>query len=234
MILVYTSEEKIINRLLTVFSKASRFVELERADSIERAVIAMNKKTVDCFIVVEQRIKNGVLPGVKLIDIIRKTEVYRFTPVIYISDIPDPFGKVSNTYQLFAYLDSAFDPAYSKEIFHTAASYKTRIENSRFHMCVDGVTHLIRTEDIEYVRLEAHTLTVVCCNFMKLSARSRDNLEGIMRKLGSRDFVRCSRSYLCNVRYVEWIDKSNMYIGMNSGDRLKVGRNYKKNLIEKL
>ena len=62
MFLVFTSDEKIIKRLMIIFSKDSRSIELERADSIERAVIAMNKNTVDCFIVVEQRIKASIIP----------------------------------------------------------------------------------------------------------------------------------------------------------------------------
>ena len=233
MILIFTSDDKMYMRLLSVLSKDAKPVDIERAEDIGSAIRVMSRRTVDCFIVVEQR-KNGILDGVRLIDTIRNAKIYRFTPVIYISEIPDTFGNVSNTYQLFAYLDRGFDPASSKDIFFNAASYRTIRENNRLNVCVEGIIHLLKTDEIEFVRSDGHKTTICCSNSRKLTTRSFDNLDSVMKILDSHDFVRCSRNSLCNVRYIKWIDRTNLYIGMDSGERLKLGGKYKKELIDKL
>ncbi len=234
MTLIITSDSSMLSKLEEVLGECGFHVEIVRAYSVEEAVVITCSRTVDCFIVVEQRVKNGLLSGIKFIDSIRKTDIYRFTPIIYISAIPDPFGKVSNTYQLFAYLDRGFDPALSRDIFHTAASHRTRKENLRLGVCVEGVTHLVRTDEIEYISSQGHSFIIGCTNHKRLHAKGFDNLDCLMNHLDSSDFVRCSKSSLCNLKHVEWMDNSNMFIGLGSGERLKVGRIYKKQLVERL
>ncbi|MBR4514486.1 MAG: LytTR family transcriptional regulator [Lachnospiraceae bacterium] len=233
MVLILTSDDKMFGKLQIILSKSVKPVDIRRVCEPQYAFGVMGLRTIDCFIVVENRLASGRPPeGVKFIEIIRKTDTYRFTPVIYISEIPDAFGVISNTYLLSAYLDSGFDPVVAESIILTAASHRTRRENRRLFVFAEGVIYLPKTEEIEYVRSDGHCFIIGCCDKECLVTRSFKNLDEVLVALDSGDFVKCSKNALCNVRHIKCIDRSNNIIRMDCGEMLKVGRIYKEKLIE--
>ena len=91
----------------------------------------------------------------------------------------------------------------------------------------DGtVTRLLDAAEIAYVEVRQHDLLYNLCGGDGKTEiiKNRGSMQEIAEQLTPYGFVRCSASYLVNLRCITAVSRMNVYIG---GAALPIGRTYK-------
>lgn len=91
----------------------------------------------------------------------------------------------------------------------------------------DGtVTRLLDAAEIAYVEVRQHDLLYNLCGGDGKAEiiKNRGSMQEIAAQLTPYGFVRCSASYLVNLRCITAVSRMNVYIG---GAALPIGRTYK-------
>lgn len=137
--------------------------------------------------------------------------------IIFLSSYPD---KVFESFEVnaFRFLVKPID----REKFDEAMDsfLESEKDNHIINVSVDGVTQFINENRIIYIMAEEK------CSLIHISGEAdlecREMLSALGHKLTEKDFYRCSRSYMVNLRYV--IGNDHKYVFLNDGSRVPLRR----------
>lgn len=167
--------------------------------------------------------------GIDLAKLIRKHEATAY--IIFISAYRE--------YSLMAYKAKTFDfllkPFNLKEfescIINLFKDYENVMKrnNPTISIKSGSIMHVIDVYDIFYVEKFRN---IAVFHTKKGIVQGYETLENMQLKLERYDFYRCHRSYLINLKYVDYIILDKDLVYMKNGDMVYVSRNYKKGLVE--
>lgn len=82
----------------------------------------------------------------------------------------------------------------------------------------DSGLKVIQIRDIHYVEIQGHTAWLHTENGVLTTRRGLDELE---QEIAHEDFLRCHRSFLVNMNYIQWMEKN--AFRMRSGEIVPIG-----------
>jgi DNA-binding LytR/AlgR family response regulator len=109
-----------------------------------------------------------------------------------------------------------------------AISRTTRLTDQYIQIKTDGGLHRVRITAIQYLETDGHYVIYHTTNG---NFAEYGTLKDAESKIGRPQFVRCNRSFLVNLRYVDSICKNSVFVG---GAELDISRPQKKAFLSAL
>jgi len=178
---------------------------------------------------VELDISDETRNGIELAKYIRSLEKYMFTPIIFITSIPEKIQIALHETHCFDYI---LKP-YSEESLYKSLKLVTKSPNileNNFSFCdIHGIHIRIKENTILYCESNGHLVHIhTASSEYTTSDRSLDSFK---EKLDSY-FFRCHKKFIINMNFATQYDKTNRYV-MIEKHSIPVGRAYKQSFEER-
>lgn len=175
---------------------------------------------------------NGDTSGLKFAQELRNHFRYTFTPIIFLTTLEDPSNEAMHTFHCFDYLEKPFPPEKVADIVGKALGFfQIQEYDTPITMRKDGILYVIYPEDIIYVDVSHHVLSI----HMKDDVLSIPNrtLKQFLKEIKCDGFIQCSRCLVVNTRYVDSIDSVNYYLKLKESDiTVEISRFYLNKILE--
>lgn len=225
----YAAEE-LKNIILTVDQSLKVFV----CPNDKEARKVAEEEDIAVFIVdimLEDGRKDDV-SGLEFVDDIRKTNMYKYSPVIFITALSDPRLYAYEKLHCYQYMEKPFQVEEVKEMVRQALEMSDRYEKETY-ICLRDSNTIIeqKVSDIIYVECKGRKLTIVtvegtCSLYYKTIA-------DVKRNLMDHNLFQCNRSTLVNRKYIWKIDMDKGEIRLKNGNGvLTFGRVYKQRISQ--
>lgn len=174
--------------------------------------------------------------GLELAKKIRNIHNYKFTPIVFITAIPTREMIAFKEIHCYDYIIKPFDKKRVRDVFETIINHGiNRDEEVILKLTQKTHTYILKQDDILYLESELKKIKIATINeTLKIS---RHTLKGLHKEL-TKDFIRCHRGFIVNIKHIKQVDLSRNLIflnNLNSNDvPIPLGRNYKNNLKDKL
>lgn len=191
---------------------------------------------IDLFlidIILDNEVHNDV-SGIVFADKMRQQERYKFVPMIFVTALEDQMMTAFHKLHCYGYIEKPFDFGKVREIIREALQYPIRNEreNQYFYYRKDGILYSIETDRIVFAESYMRVLSIhLPDETVKIPYMSCSSL---LENLNSQDFLQYSRNGILNRKYIDYVDETNRYIRMKSGDVLEIGRVLKKRFMQEL
>lgn len=201
----------------------------------DKAYSITMKKSIDVFLVdiILHPERTGDQSGAVFAQNIRNIERYFFTPIIFITTLYDTKMCMFSAVQCFGFVEKPFDIEKTKKMIAKAMRYHTNeLEEKSYIFHTEGLLGSVLVNDILFIESRNH----------KLHMRTKKDdviipyksCKQILEELDSDDFVKCNRSTIVNMRYIERIDSPGRYIYLKgSDDILEIGPVMKKYFLDR-
>ncbi|MBD5135310.1 MAG: response regulator transcription factor [Lachnospiraceae bacterium] len=209
-----------------VFSTAER----------EKAYKIAMEHDIDLFMVdiVLNQADKGDVSGLIFAESIRKTNIYKFTPLVFITSIEDPKLYAYEKLHCYGYISKPYDVRETKSIVSGALEFRNSVDSDKsIYFKKNGVLYPKKLKDIVYFKSTSGKMLIKTVDdelelFYKTSTQILDELD-------SDDFIRCNRNIIVNKSFVYSIDSANKYITLKNGyGVLEIGGKLKKDFINSI
>lgn len=227
-IVIAESEQNICIDLNNIIKSIDDTQEVFMTGYAEKVLeYAADKKTDAFFLDIQLKDYSGL----KLAELLREMECYKFTPIVFITDACNMALEAFMKVHCYDYIIKPFAINEAKEIFETIINYgiKKATEKRVLKIKQKNYTHLIYTEDIIYIESQDRKLTIKTNN--KKGIYSTYTLNQIIGELPEH-FIRCHKSYVVNKNHIKEIDRRRRIINFKlTEESVPYGRKYKDNLF---
>ena len=168
--------------------------------------------------------------GLLLGKYIRSIHHYRYTPIIYVTSIPEKIQEALSETECFYYV---LKPYLKEDILRCLENvlHSPLVKDSSFTFenFWGGRVTLPENQILYFCpgshrRIEVHTAE----GAYDTAQYTLNDLEQLLR----HDFIRCHRKYLVNIKKIKKYEKSLQRISLDNGAYIPVGRAYKTNLTK--
>ncbi len=175
----------------------------------------------------------GDVSGLELAEKIRGIEIYKFTPIIFISSLTDPKMYTYSTLHSYKYIEKPFSLEETKNTIKEALNYKNGRECEKYHYFRrDGILFIVKEEEIVYI--ESKLRRMFLCTTKETIDLPYRTCSDILEGLRGDNFVKCNRGTIVNKNYIANIDFTRRYIKLRDGyGVLSIGKKYLKELVDK-
>lgn len=194
------------------------------------------EEEIDLFIV--DIVLNGGaeydVSGVVIVDKLRQTKRYEYTPVIFITSLVDEALNAFHKLHCFDYIEKPFEHERVSKII--SAALKAPIGDDRerevLYYRKEGVLYALNVDRIIY--LETSFRSVMIYTLDETVELPRASLKHLMEDLPRKYFIKCSRNAAVNRRFIEYADRVNQLVKLRNGKRVKIGGKMKKGFFDEL
>lgn len=168
--------------------------------------------------------------GYTLAEEIRKNTPYFKTPLLFLTAVSDDYCYALSNFHCYNYISK---PYTKKDILfqlHQLLLTGYLEKNSILFADTNRIQHQIFIDDIYYIEVQSHTLTLHTKNGTFFTREY--SLDTIALELGT-SFLRCHKKLLINKQHLSNFDKTTQLVTV-LGQKLPVGRTYLKQLDEYL
>ena len=191
---------------------------------------------IDLFLIdimLDSKVQNDV-SGIVFADKMRQQEQYKFVPMIFITALEDQAMIAFHKLHCYEYIEKPFDFNKVKKTIAEALQYPHRgeCEKKYFYYRKDGILYSIENSRIVFAESHLRILSI----HLEDETIEIPNMacKTLLDKLNNREFIQYSRKGILNRKYIDYVDETNRYIRMKSGDVLEIGRVLKKHFIQEL
>lgn len=223
----YAAEE-LKNIILTVDQSLNVFV----CGTDQEARRAAKEEEIAVFIVdiILKTDKDDDVSGLEFIEDIRKENLYKFSPVIFISALSDPRLYAYEKLHCYQFMEKPFQVKEVRETIRQALEMSDRYEKETY-ICLKDSNTIVeqKISDIIYMECKGRKLTVVTVDgSFSLYYKT---ISEIKRNLLENNLFQCNRSTLVNRKYIWKIDMDKGEIRLKNGKGLLTfGRVYKQKI----
>lgn len=236
MLTVLIVEDNIIQltAIETILKNNFNDIRVLKAADYSTALSFIQTEQIQLFLLdIELDIYNPQADGIELGQYIRTLKSHEFTPILFITSIPDKISDALNKVHCYNYI---LKPYSAEDLIHsinTLIGSPFITEQPLRLKDLNGIHFNVNIEDILHVTTSKKTLiiTTTLTNY-----KTRDlSLEQLLKKLPNI-FIQCHRSHIINLSKVTQYDKTLRFIALNNNTStsIPVGKIYKKILEEKL
>lgn len=235
-ILILEDNEVCRNTLETIIKLIDDSVKIYTIyDTREAYKLAMENQ-IDMFlidIILDTSIPDDT-SGLIFAENMRKTDRYKFVPMIFITALEDPQLYAFKELHCYGYLHKPFVEKEIKELIIKALEYKNPSDDSRnIYFRKNGIFYSKKLRDIVYIESRTGKM------FIKTTDDELEifykSINSVLKDLDSVDFVKCSRSVIVNKNYIDMIDGTNRYIHLkNNYGTLEIGTIMKKRFLSEV
>lgn len=235
-ILILEDNEEHRKTLITLINGLKKEIQVFSTGRVEEAYGFVLEKDISLFLIdiILNNKKGNDVSGLKFADTIRKIPNYKFTPLIFITSLEDPRLYAYRNIHCYGYIEKPFRPIEVTDLVNQALLFpvhKADTENMYFR--VDGIVYAVNSKDIVYLESSRRKVIVNTVN-EKITIKNKTMTE-VMRELNSKNFVQCSRFFVVNKTYIEYIDYVNRYIKIRECEKaIEIGASMKKRVKNEL
>lgn len=172
--------------------------------------------------------------GMVFADNIRKIERYSFTPIIFITSLVDQEMSAFHRLHCFDYIEKPFNMEQVEELIEKALQIPVGDDKQQevVYYKKDGVLFALVVDEVKYIETHFRNI-VVYMTEEEINVPYSSNRQFI-RDLPRRYFVQCNRNVILNKKYIEYVDKPNLYVKIRKDKQIKIGGKMKKRFFEEL
>lgn len=200
------------------------------AETYESAVKLLKEHNIQIFLLDVELDKIQLnLNGIELAKEIRQMEQYMFTPIIFITSIPEKIQSALHETHCFDYILKPYTQDSLYKSLNLVIKSPNIVQKS-FSFCdIQGIHVRIKENDILFCESNGHLVHIHTATSEYITSdRSLDNF----REKLSPIFFRCHKKYIINMSYADLYDKTNRFV-MIRNHSIPVGRSYKQNFEER-
>lgn len=228
-------EDNIIqaNALKTIISKQLNYT-VHIAVSYDAALILLKEISFDIFLVdIELDVKHPDLnTGIDLSYMIRKNKSNEFSPIIFITSIPNRIEEAINNIHCYNYLIKPYSSEDVIKVLKNLSSSPLVEQKPLSLQDNSGVYSRFPLNEILYISSLRKIITI----HMKGTnyETSRYSLKKLMEML-PKNFVQCHKQYIISIDKISHYDRSNQAVNLiNVSTPIPVGRKYKNDFEERI
>ncbi len=168
----------------------------------------------------------------KLARELREIELYKFTPIVFITAVPTRELEAFRQIHCYEYIIKPFEDDEVKEIVETIITHSIKSIETKpiIKMVQKELTHVIHQDSIIYI--EARNRKVYFKTLNDELTFSTYTLGDVFKEL-TKDFMQCHRSYIINKRFIKVIDKRQSLVKLHKTDmQIPYSRKYKDQIVE--
>lgn len=225
-VLIVEDDINQLDALSLIINQYNNKFTIFKADSYSAAVEYLDKYNINIFILdVDLSRTSNDFNGIRLGSLIRSKYKYIYTPIIFITSIPEKISEAINVLHCYSYILKPYNKndvnnALNSIINSPLIQDLTIVVNN-----LQGIGCKIKHSEILYIEAYGRYIKIHNSHgYIQTSDYTLDKLTSTMLN----DFVRCHRKYLVNTNYVTNYDKTNLLLTCAS-DLIPVGRAYKSN-----
>ncbi len=227
-----------LEALIKVVKRVDGLAEVITANNIGDAMKYTVTNNISLFIVdiVLAPSKKTDTSGIDFVETIRNMPQYKYIPVIFVSSLKDSKMYAYQDLHCYSYIQkplfySEMEPVVKEALELSHFMLDDKADEKPLRLKQDNVLYVIQKQDVIYANSKAARMTIVTEQeefvFFYLTCKE------LLEKLGSDDFIQCSRSTIVNRRYINSIDKSNGIIQFrNCKDFVRIGKNFRKGFLK--
>lgn len=226
-----------LNALATIIENNLEQVTVLKASDYNTAQLIVEQNQIQFFLLdVELEANNpNARTGIDFGKYIRTFPQYKFSPILFITSIPEQIQVAVNQIHCQNYILKPYTTEELLEAIHFL--FKTPfLEPAPIKLCDNnGVYYKIPEKDVLYIEASGKEmiLHVISAEHNKVSQLSTNRYRLIeLKKMLSDNFLQCHRKYIVNINYIVSYDKTTCSIHIGKF-LLPVGRKYKRELEEK-
>jgi len=224
-ILILEDDENMRNHLCRIIEGLNKNVEVVCVDNIKDAYNYAMEHQVHLFLVdiVLDHANPGDVSGLRFVQEMRGVKKYEYIPVIFITCLQDPRMFSFSKLKCFDFIEKPFDDDVVRKNILKALGVPLAPEEERIVFYrKDGIAFSMNPDEIYYIEVRRRNLTIYCVSgVMEVPYKT---CKEILKEIGSKFFVQCSRYTIINKRYVEYIDYARRYIKMkNIKEYIEIG-----------
>ena len=200
-----------------------------------RAYEVLEKNKIDIFLVdiVLKPENMSDISGLTFVENIRRMNQYKFTPVIFLSELEDPKLYAYRELKCFGYIQKPFrEEALQRELESVLELPAMRTKNTVYFRN-EGILYSVNSDDIIYIESIRRKLFIYTTTGQM--SMGYETAGKFMQKINDGRFVRCSRYIIINVDYIQQVDLKNRYIHMKGIEQtIEIGSSIKEQFKDEL
>lgn len=228
-ILIVEDEESIRNGLVKIAKKTSAGLDVYGTGAAKVALKIAKLERVDAFFL---DIQLEDYSGIELAKQIREMEIYKFTPIIFITAVHSKELEAFRNIHCYDYIIKPFSENEVARVFQDVNAHGIIEQKSApiIKIKEKTFTYIVKQEDLIYVESMNRKL------FIKTIYEEIDTTSYSLSKLYeqlSKQFVQCHKSFIVNLSFIKKIDRVNNILYVHKKEYpIPIGRKYKKNVWE--
>lgn len=220
-VMIVEDEINIALGLETIVKSIKSNIETTITGYAKEALEMANLKSYELFLL---DIQLNDYSGFELAKEIRNIDMYKLTPIVFITAIPTKELLAFKQIHCYDYIVKPFSEKEVIEVLSTIINYGIKKEEYISFNLRDYI-YRIKFDDIIYFEVIQRKIKVV--TFKEQFELSNYTLNRLQDTL-TNDFIRCHKGYILNVNYISSVDKANNCINLEEiDDIIPIGRKYK-------
>ena len=241
-ILVFEGFSRRREMICRLIADCVKEVQLYKCGSIEEVSKVLKRDRIDIF-VVNLHIEKGTgeIPGLSLVDRLRKSEEYYGAYIIVISELIDKEMVIYKDYHCYKFYEN---PINKEEFMNDITELAIRRE-------FDLLREKLKNRDYIFIRVDDNIYKIYYSNIILIETHSKFDtiyvrglgefslpkhvLRILISNLEALDMLYCNRSEIVNMRNVIRIDKGKSVLTLDECDKeVYLTRNGRRNLLKYL
>lgn len=228
-VLIVEDDEIQLQGLSAILSTYNPNWNITTAKTYDEALTYIKLETFQLFLLdVELDKKVPSKNGIDLGRYIRQLHKYAYTPILFITCIPEKIQEALNETHCYHYLLKPYNQKQLYSVLDSVCASPLMEEPCLYIKDKNGIQVKIKKQDIFYITSEKRMLIFYTSNGIFHGAGS--TLKDISNSIG-KNFLRCHKKYLVNLNYVKYYDRTLRLISIRN-TVLPVGRAYKETFEE--
>lgn len=213
------------NILLELDEKVVVFARDQTKDAHRCAV----KIPIDLFVVdiTLEADCEEIPPELEFVDKVRSMEKYLFTPILFITAVKSTVLYTYDKLNCYKFINKPVDKYVFKKIVENSLRSLAGIQKDEmFYFRWNSVVYRIEKNSVTYIEMIDDKL-FIHTNDGEVRCAPYLTIKQMLEKLDSSDFIKCHRSTIVNLNYVESIDISKRTIQLKYGlEKVGIGVTY--------
>ncbi len=200
------------------------------ASSYTQGITYLSENDIDLFLLdVELDTSASSEDGIELARQIRKHPKHLYTPIIFLTSIPERILEALNQTHCYDYLLKPYDREALYRCLDQLNTPRKTEENYISFADTQGIHIRLKSSEVLYFSSAGHQIQIHTdsCTYTTCTT----TLDAWAEKLGS-PFLRCHRKYIINLDYANHYDKTNRFISIGN-ESIPIGRSYKNEFEER-
>lgn len=237
-VLVVEDNKYSMNKICSALKEIKNITVLKAKNSGEAYKCAM-EYSIDLFIIdiILEPAKEADISGITFADTVRKMDKYLVTPMIFITALAEPKLYTYIKLHCYAYFEKPIEMEKLKEAVQITLQMKIiKHEKEYTFFKINGMVIPVKINDIVYIDNKVSSLRIQCIHDDLIHVPYKSSRQ-VLLELDSNKFLKCNKSMIVNIDYIEAIDysKSTVRLKENFGE-VKIGkkllRSFKEGLLE--
>lgn len=234
-ILIVEEDPEALRHLLQIVSECCPlYCEISGVTNLREAYHYMEQHTISLFLIdaiLHDEEELDEKEEYAFVEELRKSELYRFTPVIFVRNGEVPCERGYKELHCLGYIQRPFDAREVSRLVLMGLQFPTRDKVRKVRIKQEGVYVLLEPDEIVYLRTDRKYLYIKLRNG-ELREYNYVPLKDILVQITSERMLLCRKGIAVNERYIDYIKQKEQKLYLKSDrEPIDIGHGYMSRLI---